>query len=94
MSGKKPLDYLFTSCYDKKYCKRTIQSVFSRAIEKSGINKKASCHSLRHSFACHLLESGVDIRRIQELMGHKSVNTTMIYLQIVDLRKARIKSPL
>jgi len=62
----------------------TIQSSFKAALLKSGINKTASVHSLRHSFATHLLECGVDIRIIQKILGHESITTTCIYTHLTD----------
>jgi len=62
----------------------TIQSSFKAALLKSGINKSASVHTLRHSIATHLLESGVDIRTIQKLLGHESITTTCIYTHLTD----------
>ena len=53
-------------------------------VRQAGITKKASCPTFRHSFATHLLESGYDIRTIQELLGHKNVKTTMIYTDVID----------
>jgi integron integrase len=65
--------------------KSGIQRAFTRALKKAGVLKEASCHSLRHSFATHLADSGYDIRTIQELLGHKDVGTTMIYTRRVSL---------
>ena len=61
---------------------------------KAGINKKASIHSLRHSFATHLMENGTDIIRIQRLMGHANIRTTMLYLQVAKVKLLEVKSPL
>jgi len=61
-----------------------LQRVIKKAIRKFGITKQGSCHTLRYSFATHLLESGYDIRTIQELSGHKNVETTMIYTHVIN----------
>ena len=59
----------------------------------SGITKQVSCYTFRHSFATHLLESGYDIRTIQELLGHKNVETTMIYTHVLNQRGKGVRSP-
>ncbi len=71
-----------------------LQRAVHRAVKLSGITKPASCHSLRHSFATHLLEDGYDIRTIQELLGHKDLRTTMIYTHVLDRGAQGVRSPL
>jgi site-specific recombinase XerD len=63
-------------------------------VRAAGITKRASCHTFRHSFATHLLEDGYDIRTIQELLGHSSVRTTMIYTHVLNRNRLGVRSPL
>ncbi len=71
-----------------------VQRAVTRAVRDSGITKRATCHTFRHSFATHLLHNGYDIRTVQELLGHTSVRTTMIYTHVLNRGGLGVRSPL
>ena len=94
IAGKKDNDLVFASERGGKLTTRTAQKVFQNALHKAQIKKKATFHSLRHSFATHLLENGVDLRYVQELLGHQNIRTTQIYTHVTNHNLKNIKSPL
>lgn len=87
-------DYLFESERGGKLTERTAQIIFEKGLRKAGIKKDATFHSLRHSFATHLLENGTDVRYVQELLGHANIRTTQIYTKVTNPMLKNIKSPL
>lgn len=94
VSFYRPVDFLFEGMGGGPYSARSVQKILHDAKKVAGVSKKGSIHSLRHSYATHLLESGTDIRYIQDLLGHNSIKTTMRYTH-VSLRDIRnIESPL
>lgn len=91
----RPDDWLFPGFNGESYLSvRTVQNVFRNACSKANVNRAFSVHSLRHSFATHLLEDGIDIKYIQELLGHESCKTTEIYTHVTEAGIKKISSPL
>ena len=90
----KPKAYLFEGQNGEYYSSRSIQNIFKAAVKKAKIQKKVTVHSLRHSFATHLLENGTNLRYIQSLLGHASSKTTEIYTHVTTKGFESLKSPL
>src|SRR6266542_838931 len=90
----KPKEYLFEGQHGGAYSERSVQLILNDAKLKAKIKKKGSTHMLRHSYATHLLESGTDIRIIQELLGHNSIKTTMRYTHVSKKSLDKVESPL
>lgn len=85
---------VFASAHGGPLTTRTAQKIFEHALVRVGIKKHATFHSLRHSFATHLLENGTDVRYVQELLGHHNIRTTQRYTQVTNPMLKRIQSPL
>jgi len=94
LQHEKPDVWLFPGQTSGHLTERTVQKVFAKALTQAGVAKKVGIHSLRHSFATHLLENGIDIRYIQELLGHQSIRTTERYTHVSMKDISRIQSPL
>lgn len=93
-SLKTASNYVFASERGGKLTTRTAQKVFKKSLYKANIKKPATFYSLRHSFATHLLENGVDVRYVQELLGHYSISTTQRYTQVTNPKLKKIQTPL
>jgi integrase/recombinase XerD len=94
IGGRDVDEFLLESERGGRLTERTAQKIFENAMAKAGIAKDATFHSLRHSFATHLLENGVDVRYVQELLGHANIRTTQIYTHLTKMALRNIKSPL
>lgn len=90
----RPKEWLFEGQGGEQYGYRSLQLVFQQAKNRAGVKIKGGIHSLRHSYATHLMEKGTDIRVIQELLGHNSIKTTMRYTHVSRAQISKIKSPL
>jgi len=93
-TGKSGDAYLFESERGGRLTERSAQAVFARSCARADIQKAATFHSLRHSFATHLLENGVDVRYVQELLGHANIRTTQRYTHVTNPQLKNIRSPL
>jgi len=89
-----PKVWLFESSDKIKYSPQAVRKKFHQAFDKTGIDKKATVHTLRHTFATHMLENGEDVRKIQKLLGHKNITTTEIYTHISSKAIQNLRSPL
>jgi len=93
VAGKIANDFIFVSNRGGKLTTTSLQKMFRKSLTKANVNKPATFHSLRHSFATHLLENGTDVRYVQELLGHSNIRTTQIYTQVTNPKLKNIKSP-
>jgi len=91
---EKPTDFLFMGQYGGQYSTRSVQHIFTNAKVASGINRRATVHTLRHSFATHLCMNGVDIHYVKQLLGHSNIKTTEIYLHISKDIVLQVQSPI
>ncbi|MCG8573158.1 MAG: site-specific integrase [Spirochaetes bacterium] len=91
----KPTKWLFPGAnIEKKMCRKSVHTFVKKIQKKSGIKKSIHPHIFRHSFATHLLEAGVDIKRIQILMGHRNIQTTSVYFHVAEDYTSKVKTPL
>jgi len=93
-AGKRPDELVFGSNRGGKLTTTSLQKMFRKSLSKANIQKPATFHSLRHSFATHLLENGTDVRYVQALLGHRNIRTTQLYTRVMNPKLKNIKSPL
>jgi site-specific recombinase XerD len=93
IGGRGRDEFVFVSERGGRLTERTAQAIFLLAVKRLGIKKDATFHSLRHSFATHLLENGVDVRYVQELLGHQNIRTTQVYTHVTNPGLKNIVSP-
>lgn len=86
-------NYVFTSNRGRKYHKRTIRKIIDNACKRAGLKMKISPHTFRHSFATHLIEQGNSVSEVQSLLGHKSPETTFVYLHTASPNMIKVMSP-
>lgn len=95
LTEEKPQVYLFNGqTSGEPMGERSIQWIINEAVERAGIQKQTTCHTLRHTFATHLLENGTDLFSIKEQLGHSRIETTLVYLHIAHMVPKNVKSPL
>lgn len=90
----KPKDYLFEGRDQEKYSATSLRAVFNKAKSKAKIKQKVTLHSLRHAYATHLMDQGIDVRIIKDLLGHNSIKTTLIYTHVTQRTLSNVPSPL
>lgn len=94
IAGKNNNDFVFASNRGGNLTATSLQKMFRKSLGEAQVQKPATFHSLRHSFATHLLENGIDVRYVQELLGHSNIRTTQLYTQVTNPKLKNIKSPL
>jgi site-specific recombinase XerD len=94
VSSFRPKNYLFEGAKDGIYSASSIRAFLKRSCRRAGIKKRVSPHTLRHSYATHLIENGVNLRLVQELLGHSKPETTMIYTHVARKDLLAVQSPL
>jgi integron integrase len=92
-AGRRHSDPATGECRRHPLHETVVQRAMKQAVREAGIPRRATCHTLRHSFATHLLEAGYDIRTVQELLGHRDVRTTMIYTHVLNRGGLGVRSP-